>query len=393
MTAATTTITPCSAQEVQACVCEALREGRTVEVCGGGGAADIGAPRRPDVVLTTRRLTGVVAYDPREMYVTVEAGARLTDLQSLLAAQGQSLAFDPADPQAPSCVHATIGGVVAAGLAGPRRLSGGGVRDHLLGFAGVTGRGELLRGGATVVKNVTGFDLPKIIAGSWGRLCVITQVTLRVVPAPQASITLRLGDLADDVAVRAMSRALGAPIALSAAAHLPQLAGRSATLLRLDGFAATLPARGEALRQLLADMAPAEILGVDEADALWRRVRLAAPLAKQAHLWRLHVSAAAAPRVAERLAPLGAQVVYDWGGHLLWVGLPDDARAAEVREAARDARGHAMLVRAPPGVRARVPAFHPSSSAATRLRGRIRRMFDPGGVFETGRFAEPDHEG
>jgi glycolate oxidase FAD binding subunit len=358
---------PTSVQELAGIIAEAAASGRKLEIAGGGTKSEIGAPREADRLDMTG-FAGVIDYDPAELVLTAGAGAPLAEIEALVASKNQMLAFAP--PGAPG---ATIGGVVAAGASGSRRVSRGAVRDHLLGFKAVSGRGEAFIGGAKVVKNVTGYDLPKLAAGSWGRLFALTEVTLKVLPAPETAITLAAEGLDHAAAVALMAKALGSQADVAAAASADGV-----TALRLEGFGPSVEAR----RKLLEAMAPMRALSEGEAEAFWSA--LTAPLPDAAVLWRLSLPASRAAGVVER--GLGPWMM-DWGGSRVWLASDD---AAMVRAVAADAGGHAMLVRAPRAVRETIPALHPQPAPVMALEARLRRAFDPMGVFETGRFLDAD---
>ncbi len=357
-------------------LCETIAAGGKLRLRGGGSKDAIGAPTPDATIIDMRGFSGVIDYDPPELVLTVGAGTPLAEIETLVAGEGQMLAFDPFDHATllggePG--HATIGGVIAGGVAGPARLSRGGARDHLLGFEAVSGRAERFVAGAKVVKNVTGYDLPKLVTGSWGRLVALTQVTLRVLPAPRANRTIVQRGLDPSQAVAAMARALGSAAEVSAAAHLPDWDGAPVTALRLDGFAESVAAR--------AKMLP-EFETLEDGDALWRAVRHAAPLPVDRPLWRIIVSPSRAPRVLAALRD--DPWLFDWAGGLVWAASDVDPQA--IRTAIAGLGGHATLVRAEADVRATVPTLHPQPHALAALEARVRRAFDPDGVFETGRF-------
>ncbi len=355
-------------------LCEVIAAGGKLRLRGGGSKDAIGAPCDAQVV-DMCGFSGIVDYDPPELVLTVGAGTPLAQIEALVAGEGQMLAFDPFDHGAMlgNDGGATIGGVVAAGVAGPARLSRGGARDHLLGFTAVSGRGERFVAGAKVVKNVTGYDLPKLMAGSWGRLAALTEVTLKVLPAPRTRLTLAMRGLDAAGAVAAMARALGSAAEVTAAAHLPDWRGEAVTALRLDGFAESVAAR--------AAMLP-EFDAIEDGDALWRAVRDASPLPCEWPLWRLIVAPGKAPGVIAALPD--AQWLLDWAGGLIW--LASDADPVAIRTAAEAAGGHATLWHASEAMRRAVPAVHPQPPALASIEQRLRRAFDPNGVFETGRF-------
>jgi len=358
---------PENVEELVEIIAEAAASGRKLEIVGGGTKAEIGAPSEAEG-LDMRLLTGVIDYDPAELVLTAGAGTPLADIEALVASKGQMLAFEPH-----GAAGSTIGGVAAAGVSGSRRLSRGGARDHLLGFKAVSGRGEAFVGGAKVVKNVTGYDLPKVAAGSWGRLFALTEVTLKVLPAPETTITLAAAGLDAAAAVALMSKALGSQADVAAAA----LAG-GVTALRLEGFGPSVSAR----RNLLQAMAPLQVMSEHEALIFWSGLH--SPWPDAPVLWRLSLPASRAARVVE--AGLGPSMM-DWAGSQVWLACED---AEAVRGAAIKAGGHAMLVRAPEAVRRVVPALHPQPPGVAALEARVRRAFDPMGVFETGRFRDAD---
>lgn len=361
-------------------LCEIVAAGDGPFRLRGGGSKDaIGAPSEA-AVIDMRGFAGVVDYDPPELVLTVGAGTPLAEIQALVAGEGQMLAFEPFDHAAllgGTPGQATIGGVIASGVAGPARLSRGAARDHLLGFTGVSGRGERFVAGAKVVKNVTGYDLPKLVTGSWGRLVAVTELTLKVLPAPRARMTLLARGLDPAAAVAAMARALGSAAEVSAAAHLPAWEGGAVTAIRLDGFPASIRARAETLHQLIDGLDP-----LDDDSELWDAVCHASPLPRDKPLWRIVVPGRNAPALVEALP--GAEWLFDWAGGLVW--LASDADPQLIRAAAAAAGGHAMLLRADAAMRATVPAFHPQPAPLAALETRVRRAFDPAGLFETGRF-------
>ncbi len=376
-------LSPTSVADLCDAIASAAASGARLEICGGGSKAEMGAPRGDAAMLDMRHFAGVDDYDPAELVLTAGAGTPLTEIESLLAEREQMLAFEPFDyatlfGAAPGA--STIGGVLAAGVCGPRRLTSGGARDHLLGVEAVSGRGERFIAGGKVVKNVTGYDLPKLLAGSWGRLAAMTSVTLRLLPRPRKTITLACDGLAANAALRAMSDAMASPLAVSAAAHMTD-AGRALTLFRLEGFQVSVDARAAALSELLAAHAPAQLLAGDETERLWRDIRQVAPLANAQTLWRIVVAPSSAAALIASLERMGARWLIDWAGALVWTDAKD-ARDVAITPA------HAMLVRAPKPMRAAKPMLQPQAPALARLSARVRHGFDPAGVFETGRFLD-----
>jgi glycolate oxidase FAD binding subunit len=377
---------PTTVDELQDAIADAARTGAKLEIRGGGSKADIGAPREV-TVLDMTGFCGIIDYDPAELVLTVGAGTPLAQIEALVAGSDQMMAFEPFD-HGPlfgrSAGVATIGGIVAAGVSGSRRVARGAARDHLLGFKGVSGRGEAFVGGAKVVKNVTGYDLPKVMTGSWGRLAALTEVTLKVLPRGREQLTLVLEGLSPGKAQAAMARAMGSQADVSAAAHLP--GPPAVTALRLEGFGPSVAARRAMLDVMLAGEGGLRALVEDDAKALWDSVRTLAPLTDNRSLWRINTAPSASSAVIAALELLDARWLMDWAGGLVWLTL--DGNAGAVRAAAEAAGGHAMLVRAPEGMRSTIPALHPQARGVMALETRVRRAFDPTGVFETGRFGD-----
>jgi glycolate oxidase FAD binding subunit len=384
---------PRTLEEVQDLILEANATGSTVEVRGGGSKAGIGRPEPADLLLETRRLDAVIDYDPAELVLTAQAGASLAGLEKTLARNRQMLAFEPMDygpllgaPRG----RATLGGVLAGNVSGPRRLTSGAARDHFLGLEAVSGRGDVFKAGGRVVKNVTGYDLPKLLGGSWGTLAVLTAVTVKVLPRPRAAATLVVEGLSDQAASSVMSACLGSPAPVTAAAHLPAGLAQSievlegvdgsVTLLRLEGIEPSIRSGFEILRGLLR---AGELLSFKKTETLWRDIRDVAPLVDwPGAVWRISAPPGDGWRVVEALRPLQGAAFYDWGGGLIWLGVPAsvDASAPMVRRAAVETGGHALLVRASPEVRAKVDVFQPEPAGLAALSARVRAAFDPNRV-------------
>lgn len=383
---------PTTEQELIALVSDVAARGAHCELRGGGSKATMGADREVEII-DMRGFAGVVEYDPPELVLTVRAATPLREVQRLVESEGQMLAFDPFDHGAllgGETGRATIGGIVAAGVAGSQRLSTGGARDHLLGFTAVSGRGERFVAGAKVVKNVTGYDLPKLMAGSWGRLAAMTELTLKVLPKPRVVRSIAIEGLDHKQACRAMSQAMGSPAEVAAAAHLHENAGApSMTVFRLQGFAPSVVARCAQLPDILRNHGVATLLPELEADAVWDAIRTVAPLAGAPTLWRISVPPSQAPTIIDRFAARGARWVLDWAGGLIWLAF--EGHAAEIRSSAEAAGGHAMLIRASSEFRAAVPMQHPRTYGVAAIEQRVRRAFDPAGIFESGRFLDDIH--
>jgi glycolate oxidase FAD binding subunit len=339
---------------------------------------------RVDAVLSTARLDRIVDYAPEELVLTAQPGVRIADLERLVAGQGQMLAFEP--PKwtrlLASRGEPTLGGVLAANLSGPRRLRAGAARDHFLGFSAVSGRGEVFKAGGRVVKNVTGYDLMKLMAGSWGTLAVLTEVTIKVLPAPRTETTLLLFGLADVRASEAMQAAMNGPFEVSGAAHLPAHAAHArplkaempVTALRLEGFEASVAARAEALAAALRGFGRIEALEGEHSREFWAQIREAEAFAGDPRpLWRLSLPPAVGWRGPHGLP---GDALYDWAGGLAW--LVSEEPPAKVRAVVRELGGHALCLRGH-------AAFGPREPALAGLHERVKAAFDPLAVLNPGR--------
>ena len=367
----------------------------TLDIVGQGSKRGFGRPLQTERTLDLSRLSGVSMYEPEELVMTAAAGTPLREIEARLAAHHQMLAFEPPDlgplygqPQG----QATIGGVIACNLSGPRRVKAGAARDFILGCTVVNGTGEVVKAGGRVVKNVTGYDLSKLMAGSFGTLAVLAEATIKVLPAPETSRTLCVAGLDDAAAVALMNKALGGPQDVVAAAHLPRviasqtaLGDEAATLLRLEGTAISVSDR---LAKLQAESGKCRVLGESDAAALWRNIRDAAFFAEDRGevLWRLSVPPAASPVVTRDLGE-DTRHFYDWGGGLVWLCLPaaEDGGAAKLRAAIAGIGGHATLMRGPAPLRAATDVFHPMDGALAALTRRVKESFDPLKRFNPGR--------
>ena len=387
---------PRDAKDVEAAVQWALADGKTLEVVGRGTKRAIGRAAQWDLSLDLSALSGVTLYEPEELVLSAKAGTPLAEIEALLAAHNQELAFEPMDygPLLGTSGGGTIGGVLAANLSGPRRIKTGAARDHFLGFTAVSGRGETFKSGGRVVKNVTGYDLCKVLAGSWGTLAVMTDVTVKVLPRAETEETVLVLGLGDAAAAKAMSAAMGSANDVAGAAHLPAAvasrvtpagAGRAVTALRIEGVAPSVAHRVATLEALLKTERLAK-LGEAASRSFWKAVRDVKALAGDDRpLWRI---SAAPTRGHEIAAAMGeSHCYYDWAGGLLWAALPasDDAGAALVRRATAAVGGHATLIRAPAALRAAVPVFAPQDDGVAALTRRIKESFDPKGVLNAGR--------
>ncbi len=398
-------IRPETEDEVRDAVAEALASATALDVTGGATKRALGRAVARARRLEVAGLAGISLYEPEELVMSAAAGTPLAEIEARLEDAGQALAFEPPDWRAllgTGDGEPTIGGTIACNLSGPRRIKAGAARDHVLGVRAVSGRGEVFKSGGRVVKNVTGYDMSKLLAGSYGTLAVMTEITLKVVPAAEKIRTVLVAGLDDAPAVAALTRALHSPNDVSAAAHLPaRVAARSAvsyvrdtassvTAFRIEGSAPSVAARCRALRDDLAGLGEVEELHRHNSAALWREVGGVAPFAedRDRDVWRLSVPPASGVAVAGAVErELDTEAFYDWGGGLVWLAIADDAGRAHdvVRPALRDCGGHATLIRAPAARRARVAVFQPPAGPVAALNRRLKEGFDPNRILNPGR--------
>ena len=404
------TLKPETAEQVLDAVKWAAASESPLAVKGQGSKEGFGRAVEADCWLDLSGLTGIGCYEPNELFMTAGAATTLAEIEAALRQNNQQMAFEPADLGillGGEGEAGTIGGAIACNLAGPRRIKVGAARDHFLGFNAVSGRGETFKSGGTVVKNVTGFDLSKLIAGSFGTLAVMTEVTFKVLPAPEKTRTVLVLGLSDQDAMKAMAKALGSSHEVSGAAHLPEAAakgskvshvagtGRSVTAFRVEGPGPSVEHRCRALTALLGGGASVEELHSENSALLWREIcdvrLLDGDGGNGRQVWRLSVPPMNGAGVAEQLtAGTGASVFYDWGGGLIWLTMDatPDAGHETVRRAVEAAGGHATLVRAGADVRNRVPVFEPQTGALREITARIKEGFDPKGILNPGRMVE-----
>ena len=383
---------PASEAEACAVVAEARAARRPLQLRGGGTRAGLGRPSNATDVLSAAGLDGITLYEPSELVIGARAGTPVRLIEETLAARGQMLPVEPVDHRRlyGTAGEPTAGGLVATGASGPRRFAAGAVRDHLIGVRFVNGLGEAVKSGGRVMKNVTGLDLVKLQCGAHGTLGFLTEVVFKVVPRPETGATLALRGLDDARAIAALTLAIGTPFEMTGAAHLPGPdGGGGLTLLRLEGFRASVDDRAARLSALLAEFGGADRLEPAEAAPLWDDLRDGVALAAspEAALWRISVAPTQGPALAARLAGTAVRHGFDWGGGLVWVATDPagDAGAAAIRAALAETGGHATLVRAPDAVRAAVDVFEPPAPALRAVTAGIKASFDPERVLNPGR--------
>ncbi len=381
-----------------------LANNKPLEIQGAGSKRGIGHPSRSDIILSLSGLTGISLYEPEELVLTAAAGTSLAEIEAVLAEKNQELAFEPADfgpllGQAEAM--ATIGGIMAANISGPRRLKAGAARDHFLGLKAISGRAEEFKSGGRVVKNVTGYDLCKGLAGSWGTLAVMTEVTLKVLPAAEQVTTIIVAGLTDVQAISAMSMAMNCSCEVSGAAHVPAnltdksslkevaKSGASATLLRLEGIGPSVEYRAKQLETLLSPLGT--ISKVTGANQVWRDVRDVGYFTgdQEKAVWRLSVppaqGAVAISAIASEIP--GAEYYFDWAGGLIWAAVPQLNNASQtiVRKCLEACGGHATLFRAAGSGRTTADIFQPLEPGLMALTKNLKNNFDPSGILNPGR--------
>ncbi|MBN4016542.1 glycolate oxidase subunit GlcE [Rhodospirillaceae bacterium AH-315-P19] len=397
---------PRDEKDVAAALGEALANDGAFEIVAGGSKCALGRPVEATEILDVSGLSGVTMYEPEELVFTARAATPMVEIETLLRRHGQQLAFEPPDygplfgtpPQ-----KATLGGVLACNLSGPRRVKAGAARDHFLGFRAVSGRGEIFKAGGRVVKNVTGYDLSKLMAGSFGTLAVLLEGTLKVEPAPEKSRTVLIYGLDSLAAAIAMGEAQATPNEISGAAHLPAAVaaksavdfvaspGVSVVALRVEGPGRSVGLRAEALRKLGARFGETAELHSAFSALFWKEVRDVHYFAGETEriVWRLSLPPAASRETVRSILSQVEEgdVFSDWGGGLVWLRVPSGAGAfaSLVHKAAIDAGGHALLVRAPVETRQAMPVFSPLPEAMHGLTERMKAAFDPKAILNPGR--------
>jgi len=387
---------------IAAAIAAAAARGEPLSIMGNASKAPMLRPVQAARTLSTRNLSGVTLYSPAELVLAARAGTPLSVLEETLAGHGQHLIAEPPDLDAllGTAASATLGGAVAANLSGPRRVAWGAMRDHVLGMRAVNGEGTAIRSGGRVLKNVTGLDLCKLIAGSHGTLAVMTEITLKVLPASESTGTVAVLGVDAASGVAALAAALGSPYAVSGAAYLPAEAAASVSALaglasgpgialaRIEDFTSSVTYRCERLAAKLGRFGSIRQIEDGTSRPLWQAIRDVMPLADrpEAAIWRVSVRPSAGPALAAVAAALGARWFLDWGGGLVWIAaVPNAATHRTISEAASAAGGTWMLLRAPDTLRTAVPVLPPLSPVLDRLTRRLKAAFDPMGILNPGR--------
>ncbi len=399
------TYLPPSEDELAGLIRQAAEQKLPVEICGNRTKRLIGRPMQAATRVSTSEMRGVTLYEPTELVISARSGTPLAEIEALLDEHGQEFAFEPnhlerltnGEPDA----QPTIGGIVSTNSSGPRRILRGSARDQLLGMRAVNGLGEIIKSGGRVMKNVTGYDLARGVAGTWGTLAILSEVTLKVLPKAEETRSLIFLNLPDEAAVNAMCRAMGSPFEVSGTVHVPAAfaerlsnpdiakLGQSITALRLENFSSALDYR---IARLHDDLKPfGAIYELDDARSrsFWNDIRALTFLGgSDWPLWRITAAPDRAPKLVSALrAHLECQAAYEWSGGLIWleVSPATDAGATVLRRIIAEFQADAMLVRASQASRAAVDVFQPLPETNMALIRRLKEAFDPHRILNPGR--------
>jgi glycolate oxidase FAD binding subunit len=392
-----TDFSPRSEAELAAAIGEAYHARSPLAVRGAGTLENMLRPVQAAHTLRMDDCTGITLQAPRELVFGARAGTKLSDIQAALAADGQHLIAEPPDYSRlmGTATSPTLGGVVAANLSGPRRIAAGAMRDHVLGVRAVNGAGEIIVSGGRVLKNVTGLDMCKLLAGSHGTLAVLSKITLKVLPSAESSSTVALPGLTPEQAIAAMAAALGSPFGVTGAAYLPTAAAAfidvdgPVALLRLEDFATSVTYRSEKLATLLSRFGTTPTIWERaRSEAAWAAIRDALVLQAGVEdgIWRASVRPSRGAGVLASVQAAGGDAYLDWGGGLVMIrGPATNLMHGAVMSAVRDAGGVWTLLRAPAPLRAQVPVVPPEPPALAGLTRRVKAAMDPGGILNPGR--------
>lgn len=396
-----TTHAPQSEEDAAAIIREAIGNGTILEIGGGYTKTNIGRFIETRTRLSSQGMSGIVNYNPSELVITAKAGTPVAEIQSALDAAGQQFTFEPADYRSllGSEGASTLGAIAATNISGPRRYVSGAARDSLLGVRFVNGKGDIVKNGGRVMKNVTGLDLVKLLAGSWGTLGFLTEVTFKVLPKPETEKTLVLTGLDDEFAIQQLAEAQSISTEVSGSAHLPELVANTvldgalgssaATCMRLEGFEESINVRLEKLKETLGVSDEIVLLEEAQSKKLWQEIRDVAPFVDgtKKPVWKISMAPSQGWRMVDALRrETGMTVFYDWQGGLIWARMEADTEAKALRAAIkRFGGGHATLIRAIYSHRQTTPVFEPQAAPIEAVSKRIKATFDPHNIFNPGR--------
>lgn len=376
---------PQNEQELSQMIVQANAQTTPLKITGGGTRSGLGGLVNAQTTLSLKSISGITLYDAGSLTLVAKAGTPFAEIESALASEGQRLAFEPMDHRSiyGTTGEPTIGGIVAGNISGSRRIHAGACRDALIGVRYVSGQGEIIKNGGRVMKNVTGLDLVKLMAGSYGTLGVLSEVAFKTLPAPARQVTLIIAGFTEVEAVTAMSKALGSPFEVTGVAHLPKARAESQTLFRLEGFDDQVDYRLKKLQELLVLNQQIDIIEGQKHNDIWRSIRNVEMFkADQKQLWRLSVTPSDAPDIAKQLRQkTNAETLFDWGGGLIWAHMDDDlVHAQSVRQIIKSHSGHATLIRASDQVKSQISVFQPQAAGVAKLSEMIRQKFDPSSI-------------
>ncbi|PCI86908.1 MAG: 2-hydroxy-acid oxidase [Hyphomicrobiales bacterium] len=379
-------LSPNTEQALSEIILDCKANNQSVRITGGGTRSGLGGAVNATKTLSLKLLSGITLYEPAALTLVAKSGTTYKEIQTTLAAESQRLSFEPMDHRS---IYAnqgepTIGGIVAGNISGSRRIQSGACRDAFIGVRYICGHGEIVKNGGRVMKNVTGLDLVKLMAGSYGTLGVMTEVSFKVLPAPERQATLQIANFSVEQAVKAMSKALGSPFEVTGVAHLPNTQDASHTLLRVEGFDSQVTYRLDKLRALLVTNQDVEIIEGSKHDALWQSIRNVDIYTDQTkQLWRLSVKPSDAVKISQQLREkANAELYFDWGGGLIWASMDDQlTNAQSVRQIMTGFGGFATLVRASAATKLKISVFHPQAKGVAKLSALIRQKSDPSGIF------------
>ena len=402
----TSILYPSSHTEVREATEWALSTSTPMAIVGSGSKIALGRSTNLDITLNLSGLTGVKNYEPSELILTARPGTALKDLTTQLSEHGQELAFEPPDYGAffgKESNTATLGGAIACNLSGPRRIRAGAARDHFLGMEAINGRGEFFKAGGKVVKNVTGYDLCKLIAGSYGTLALLTEATVKVLPKAEKIRTVLVSALTHKTALSVFQKILSGPNEPSGLAHLPaDIAKRSkvdlvsntglpVTAIRIEGPTPSVIQRTKDLMAALAEYGDVEELHAHRSRMLWKEIGDLSPFVENqtSTIWRIIVPPSQAGLVIDNLSDMFEIAWYfDWAGGLIWVE-SDDGYADNVHTGIRNCvakvSGQSTLIRGSSTLRASVEVFEPLPKPIFQLNYRVKQAFDPNAIFNPAR--------
>jgi glycolate oxidase FAD binding subunit len=390
--------------DVAEAVVAALDDKSPFEIVSGGGKRDFGRPVSAERILNVSALNGIIKYEPEELVLTARAATPLKQVKAALSEKKQMLGFEPADWSTlfggeRQC--ATLAGTVATNACGSRRIKAGAVRDHVIGCRFVNGSGEAIKAGGGVIKNVTGFDIPKLMCGASGTLGVLTEITVRVVPLPSRTASLAIKEPSAESGLRALRRAAALPVDATGLAFLPEpalnasdaaraasLAGEAGVgLIRIEGAADALQEKLAILRDAFAS-ADTVTLEDDATAQFFEEIGTGAVFSSYGtDVWRLCVPSSAAHEALEMSG--GIFWYADWAGGLLWLALDGNEETADrLRTTTARLGGHATLMRADEEVRARLDVFEPEPPVRASLTRMVKAAFDPHRLLNPGRMFE-----